>query len=86
MLFQVEYLGGPDDGKKTTLNADYLPDYLRVFIPTAMTKMTHDNQHATDCVERFGVYHLKPMVRDGARFYMYVYDDSLEEFEKRYAS
>jgi hypothetical protein len=88
MLFQVEYLGGPDDGKKTTLDADYLPDIMRVFLITAMTE---GSPYATPDISsrhgKIGHYYLRRMSREnGSQFYMYVYEDSLEDFKKCYTS
>ena len=88
MIFRVEHFGGPEAGETLTVERNKLRDIKKVSKRKPMTRMADANTKpdAKDLAEYFGIYHLRPMMSDGVRYFMYVYEDSLDEFNERYAS
>ena len=85
MSFRVEHYGGPIGGKTIYVDGQNLPEVKRVHIRAPSTRAcVNAIPTAKDCAEDFGRYHLYPMLRDGVKFYMYVYEDSRDEFHAVY--
>ena len=85
--FHVEYLGGPKDGLRLIVPANCLPGVMKIMPGFEVTELGDADKDFNRCAVNIGHYYLKPMRRpSGARFFMYVYDDALDEFERRYVS
>ena len=85
--FHVEYLGGPNDGIRSTITADFLPGVMKIMPAFEVTELGDADKDINNCAVNIGRYYLNPMrLSNGARFFMYVYKDAIDEFERRYAS
>ena len=85
MSFRVDHYGGPIGGKTITVDEQNLPEVKRVYIRAPATRDCANGRATNkDCAYDFGRYHLYPMQRDGVKFFMYVYEDSRDEFHAVY--
>ena len=85
--FHVEYLGGPKDGLRSIVPDNCLPGVMKIMPGFEVTELGDADKDFNSCAVNIGNYYLKPMRRsNGVRFFIYVYEDALDEFERRYAS
>ena len=85
MIFRVEYFGGPNNGKSELAERKHLPGVKRVYAGKPQTRaIGHYESAPKDVCIDFTRYFLKPMTDNGARFYMYVHEDSLDEWSETY--
>ena len=83
MSVRVEYFGGPLAKEVLELEDIPLRQIKQVYIGEAETLFAPNRLIKNDVI-KYGTYHLYPMVCDGLKYFIYVYEDSLDDFKAQY--